>query len=1084
MSPENKAAKKPFARLEILENQQEIDRVSYRYSIAQGIQEVSTDKPPLKITAHLLPRNIRFARFCVVCVGFWGPASGKGTQCERLVRDYNFEHISVGEVLREYIAKGGEDSARLNAYIEKGELIPDLIIVELLEKVIRDKKKQKYLIDGFPRNVEQAKLLEQKIKEIDMIINIHCEQEVLVSRLLERAKTSGRVDDNEETMKNRIKVYYEKTVPVSEYYKKFGKIKQIDGNQTIDEVYAQVKKAIKPNLIFFMGPPATGKTSVAKILSQKLKYLFVDIEEFYKQYKCKTQEDLSNALMHYCSSVPHNCIIFDGFFHSSKQAKVFFDHFADPQFVFYLDTPQDEVYMNISKYYPTEKQKKYQQQQYLNYIAERKDLLDLMNQQNYFKPINAATSIENIVSQVFEISRPTTLVSFDHHNQDLAAEYYQIMEEQRGYICCDMEELQESEAERGTQLGKKIDSFLQAGKAPSSIFKVELIQKIMFNEPDNTKFVFSNWPQNFKDFQLFEKEFYPIDYLLNFQNPSQEYSFKHQEDAFLHYFSQGKVINIDKKAIDILDSYTTKRAKYGFVTGPQAGGKSTIAKYIADKFKFELVETTGEKWEALQELIKAKFIKEDDENQDVTYDHFEKYFQERLNPALKNKVLIFDSFPYEQQQQEQFIKAVGLPSFIVNLNVNKDKLINRYKEKNEMDKEAELGEEEQAKIEEILQKYEQQTEFWTDLSRKNYGVKLFNLNADLSLKSTQRYTHALFNKRVFIVVDYLNYKLPKGEEFNGRTYEEIKSDQRLIFLNLCAKRGVTFVDIEQLIQKHAENNQNIKNQYDMRWTKTPLNYPSNYSPELIQELIQEHLAQFPVENRDILLYNYPSADIPVEKSQQEGFFPRAGDELRLIEENLGPVRMVTVLTREKVQHQIQDEIWELEKPPEKPKKQVGEDGEEEPEQEPEEEEEEEEGKPKFNIFDFTWTKSNGIPKTLTQWYNKTRKTIKKHYSLQTGTERSFDQLNNYFDLINEENEQNKEEEDFRKVNLFIQLRYDQVDQEEEPEPEEPESEEEQEQQNSEEEEGEKAQNEGENQEGENQQEGENNEGEEEQEEEN
>ena len=121
--------------------------------------------------------------------------------------------------------------------IAQGQLVSDHLVVGLLEKKIKYTKCQKYLIDGFPRNIEQAKLLERTIKEIDLILDIHVSEDELVRRLLGRAKTSGRLDDNEETIKKRIHTFHEKTEPVLEYYKKFGKIKTIDGSKHIDEVY-------------------------------------------------------------------------------------------------------------------------------------------------------------------------------------------------------------------------------------------------------------------------------------------------------------------------------------------------------------------------------------------------------------------------------------------------------------------------------------------------------------------------------------------------------------------------------------------------------------------------------------------------------------------------------------------------------------------------------------------------------------------------------------------------------------------------------------------------------------------------------
>jgi adenylate kinase family enzyme len=119
----------------------------------------------------------------------------------------------------------------------QGQLVPDELVVGLLHNVIKSAKVQKFLIDGFPRNISQAKLLESKIKEIDLILDIHVGEQILVERLLERAKTSGRVDDNPESIKKRIHTFHEATEPVLEYYKKFGKIKHIDGTKSVDEVF-------------------------------------------------------------------------------------------------------------------------------------------------------------------------------------------------------------------------------------------------------------------------------------------------------------------------------------------------------------------------------------------------------------------------------------------------------------------------------------------------------------------------------------------------------------------------------------------------------------------------------------------------------------------------------------------------------------------------------------------------------------------------------------------------------------------------------------------------------------------------------
>lgn len=119
-----------------------------------------------------------------------------------------------------------------------------------------------------------------------------------------------------------------------------------------------------------------------------------------------------------------------------------------------------------------------------------------------------------------------------------------------------------------------------------------------------------------------------------------------------------------------------------------------------------------------------------------------------------------------------------------------------------------------------------------------------------------------------------------------------------------------------------------------------------------------------------MLYGYPSGDTPAERSDNERFYPRASDEIYNIEKEIGPVRMVFVLTENRVGWQINDEAQKLEPPAEKPKKPADEEGQEE---EPPAEEEEE-GKVKFNVYDYQWTNTNGLPKTIPQWYNKLKNT--------------------------------------------------------------------------------------------------------------
>jgi adenylate kinase len=181
---------------------------------------------------------------------FGPPGSGKGTQSEKIIERFGLEHISTGEILRNEI-KSNSDSGKLAAsFIDRGELVPDHIIVGMLEKKLDVLGAVKGVIfDGFPRTVEQAHalkaLLNKRQESIDVMVNLEVDNEEIITRLLKRGETSGRSDDNLETIKKRIRVYECQTAPVIDFYKKEGTYRGIDGNGTVDEIFERISTVIE-----------------------------------------------------------------------------------------------------------------------------------------------------------------------------------------------------------------------------------------------------------------------------------------------------------------------------------------------------------------------------------------------------------------------------------------------------------------------------------------------------------------------------------------------------------------------------------------------------------------------------------------------------------------------------------------------------------------------------------------------------------------------------------------------------------------------------------------------------------------------
>ena len=174
---------------------------------------------------------------------FGPPGSGKGTQAQNLINRFNLKQISTGDLFRFNIKNETELGKLAKSYMDKGELVPDQVTIDMLiEELRKPTETQGFIFDGFPRTAFQTEALENIVKDvlnsqIDICLSLVVEDEILVKRLLERGKTSGRTDDsNEDIIKNRIKEYYAKTAEVAELYKKQGKYVEINGIGEIAEI--------------------------------------------------------------------------------------------------------------------------------------------------------------------------------------------------------------------------------------------------------------------------------------------------------------------------------------------------------------------------------------------------------------------------------------------------------------------------------------------------------------------------------------------------------------------------------------------------------------------------------------------------------------------------------------------------------------------------------------------------------------------------------------------------------------------------------------------------------------------------------
>jgi adenylate kinase len=206
----------------------------------------------------------------MIIVLFGPPASGKGTQAKRIKDKYGIAHLSTGDMLRAAIAQGTEVGKKAKSIMDAGKLVPDEIVVGIIaDRIVEADCKKGFVLDGFPRTVNQAKALDAMLKGkdlgVDVVIVMEVDEAQLIKRVENRAaetKAAGqpvRPDDDPETFKKRLGVYKAETAPILPYYEGQGKIRRVDGMQSIDQVSAQIDQVLSSG--------KTGKSWLSKWLT-------------------------------------------------------------------------------------------------------------------------------------------------------------------------------------------------------------------------------------------------------------------------------------------------------------------------------------------------------------------------------------------------------------------------------------------------------------------------------------------------------------------------------------------------------------------------------------------------------------------------------------------------------------------------------------------------------------------------------------------------------------------------------------------------------------------------------------------------
>jgi UMP-CMP kinase len=174
-----------------------------------------------------------------------GPGSGKGTNCTKIVEKFGYTHLSAGDLLRDERNSGSKLAEMINQKIKDGQIVPAEVTVNLLHQAMTKSGSRQFLIDGFPRDPDNLTCWEEKMApfcDVKFMLYLECPEDIMMARLLERGKTSGRNDDNEDSIRKRFKTYIASTQPIIQKFRSQGKLREVNSNRDMDAVFVDVAK--------------------------------------------------------------------------------------------------------------------------------------------------------------------------------------------------------------------------------------------------------------------------------------------------------------------------------------------------------------------------------------------------------------------------------------------------------------------------------------------------------------------------------------------------------------------------------------------------------------------------------------------------------------------------------------------------------------------------------------------------------------------------------------------------------------------------------------------------------------------------
>ncbi|KAL5483844.1 hypothetical protein EMCRGX_G020260 [Ephydatia muelleri] len=495
-----------------------------------------------------------------------GPGSGKGTQCDRIVQDFGFTHLSAGDLLREEVAKGTSQGKQLEEMMKQGKLVPAEVTVGLLKQAILSHPEAVgFLIDGFPRELSQAPLFTQQICECTMVLMFECSEGVMVKRLLERGKTSGRVDDNEETVRKRLQTFQKSTLPVIQHYEAKGKVKKINSDQGVDAVYADVLKALSQfkkvdlkkrlqntPVVFVLGGPGSGKGTQCDRIVQDFGFTHLSagdllreevakgtsqgkqLEEMMKQGKLVPAEVTVGLLKQAILSHPEAVgFLIDGFPRELSQAPLFTQQICECTMVLMFECSEGVMVKRLLERGKTsgrvDDNEETIRKRLQTFQKSTLPVIQHYEAKGKVKKINSDQGVDAVYSDVLKAFSQFKKVDLKNRLQNTPVVFVlggpgsgkgtqcdRIVQD-FGFTHLSAGDLLREEVAKGTSQGKQLEEMMKQGKLVPAEVTVGLLKQAILSHPEAVGFLIDGFPRELSQAPLFTQQICECTMVLMFE---------------------------------------------------------------------------------------------------------------------------------------------------------------------------------------------------------------------------------------------------------------------------------------------------------------------------------------------------------------------------------------------------------------------------------------------------------------------------------------------------------------------------------------------------------------------------------------